>query len=169
MAAHLPVPRTFGEFIHTGQVLAGGGVEVPAWNTGGAGCFARQRALFWQLNDCWPVTSWAVMYSDLQPKAAYYYAKRFFAPRPREHDTEGRRTWRWWGTNDNIIRGGWARPLRRLSSMGGETLWKGAYPAAIPANGSALLRIVRRTSWGGWISEPHMFVRSCASGGGPSR
>jgi len=36
--------------------------------------------LFWQLNDCWPVQSWAVIDSLGQPKAAYYAAKRFYAP-----------------------------------------------------------------------------------------
>lgn len=37
-------------------------------------------ALYWQLNDCWPGTSWAVIDYELLPKAAYYYSKRFFNP-----------------------------------------------------------------------------------------
>ncbi len=36
--------------------------------------------LFWQLNDCWPVQSWAVIDSEGEPRAAYYAAKRFYAP-----------------------------------------------------------------------------------------
>ncbi len=36
--------------------------------------------LFWQLNDCWPVQSWAVIDSEGEPRAAYYATKRFYAP-----------------------------------------------------------------------------------------
>ena len=102
--------------------------------------FRTAGALFWQLNDCWPVTSWAVIDSDLQPKAAYYYAKRFFAPVLVSMTRKGDAL-EVWGTNDtsSAVR---ARLYVVLSSMGGETLWKGAYPARIPANGSAVLRIV---------------------------
>jgi beta-mannosidase len=37
-------------------------------------------ALIWQLNDCWPGTSWSLIDYELLPKAAYYYAKKFFDP-----------------------------------------------------------------------------------------
>jgi beta-mannosidase len=37
-------------------------------------------SLFWQLNDCWPCISWAVIDYDLNPKAGWYYAKRAYAP-----------------------------------------------------------------------------------------
>lgn len=37
-------------------------------------------ALVWQINDCWPVTSWAVIDYHLRPKLAYYTIKRELAP-----------------------------------------------------------------------------------------
>ena len=37
-------------------------------------------ALVWQLNDCWPVTSWAIADYYLRPKHAYYTVKRELAP-----------------------------------------------------------------------------------------
>ena len=36
--------------------------------------------LVWQLNDCWPVTSWASIDYYGRWKALHYYEKRFFAP-----------------------------------------------------------------------------------------
>ncbi|CAL5866023.1 uncharacterized protein PFLUO_LOCUS230 [Penicillium psychrofluorescens] len=33
-------------------------------------------ALVWQLNDCWPVSSWSIADSDLRPKLAYWTVKR---------------------------------------------------------------------------------------------
>ena len=37
-------------------------------------------ALVWQLNDCWPVTSWAIIDSLGTPKPAYYTIKRELEP-----------------------------------------------------------------------------------------
>lgn len=37
-------------------------------------------AIYWQLNDCWPVASWASIDYHGRWKALHYYAKRFFAP-----------------------------------------------------------------------------------------
>lgn len=33
-------------------------------------------ALVWQLNDCWPVSSWSIADSDLRPKLSYWTVKR---------------------------------------------------------------------------------------------
>ncbi len=35
--------------------------------------------LFWQFNDCWPAITWSAIDFYKNPKALYYYAKRFFA------------------------------------------------------------------------------------------
>jgi beta-mannosidase len=37
-------------------------------------------SLYWQLNDCWPVVSWASIDYFGRPKALQYYARRFYAP-----------------------------------------------------------------------------------------
>ncbi|PGH10170.1 hypothetical protein AJ79_05525 [Helicocarpus griseus UAMH5409] len=37
-------------------------------------------ALVWQINDCWPVTSWAIVDYHLRPKHAFYTVKRELGP-----------------------------------------------------------------------------------------
>lgn len=38
-------------------------------------------AVVWQLNDCWPVTSWAAIDGDEHPKPLFYAIRNAFAPR----------------------------------------------------------------------------------------
>jgi len=42
--------------------------------------FRTAGSLFWQLNDCWPVSSWSCVDWERRPKALYYHARRFYAP-----------------------------------------------------------------------------------------
>lgn len=37
--------------------------------------------LYWQLNDCWPVTSWAAVDGEGHPKLMWYATRRFYADR----------------------------------------------------------------------------------------
>ena len=48
------------------------------WGTPGGR--AVSGALVWQLNDCWPVTSWAIADYDAVPKPAWYATRRALAP-----------------------------------------------------------------------------------------
>ncbi len=41
--------------------------------------FRNNGALFWQFNDCCAAISWSAIDHTKQPKALYYYAKRFFS------------------------------------------------------------------------------------------
>jgi len=47
---------------------------------GGPGRYAVAGALVWQLEDCWPVSSWALVDWALRLKPAYYVARRELAP-----------------------------------------------------------------------------------------
>jgi beta-mannosidase len=38
-------------------------------------------SIVWQLNDCWPVTSWAAVDGDERPKPLYYALRQAYAPR----------------------------------------------------------------------------------------
>ena len=45
-------------------------------------------AIVWQLNDCWPVTSWAAIDFEGRPKPLWYALRRAFAPRNLVFATE---------------------------------------------------------------------------------
>jgi beta-mannosidase len=72
-------PRDFDAFVYASQLLQAEAVKY------GVEHFRRNRGrcmgtLYWQLNDCWPVASWASIDYFGRWKALHYFAKRFFAP-----------------------------------------------------------------------------------------
>ncbi len=79
IALHYPMPATLEELVYYGQLNQADGMRF------GIEHFRRLRphtmgTLVWQLNDCWPVQSWAWVDYNLRPKAAWYAAKKFYAP-----------------------------------------------------------------------------------------
>ena len=46
------------------------------WRTNGR----TNGSIIWQINDCWPVSSWAIVDSDIKPKMSYHFVKNSFAP-----------------------------------------------------------------------------------------
>lgn len=79
MAAHFRVPNDFAHWVRVAQLVQGEALKtaITHWRRRK---FKTAGALFWQLNDCWPVVSWSVLDYFGRPKAGYYYAKRAFAP-----------------------------------------------------------------------------------------
>ncbi|MCQ4086615.1 glycoside hydrolase family 2 protein [Saccharibacillus sp. JS10] len=57
-------------------------------------------SLIWQLNDSWPGTSWAIIDYELLPKAAYYYAKKFYHPLLLSLEHEPGEPLKVWAVND---------------------------------------------------------------------
>lgn len=74
-------PNDFDTFIYASQLLQADairyGVEHFRRNRGGDRCMG---AVYWQLNDCWPVISWSSVDYYGRWKALHYFARRFFAP-----------------------------------------------------------------------------------------
>jgi beta-mannosidase len=81
-------PKDFDSFVYLSQVQQAEAIKV------GAEHFRRLRprtmgALYWQLNDCWPVASWSSIDYEGRWKALQYFAARFFADvliSPFHHD-----------------------------------------------------------------------------------
>lgn len=72
-------PTQFPVLLYASQILQAEAIKY------GVEHFRRNRgrcmgAIYWQLNDCWPVASWASIDYWGRWKALHYYAKRFFAP-----------------------------------------------------------------------------------------
>jgi beta-mannosidase len=70
-------PKDFASFVYLSQVQQAEIIKI------GAEHMRRQRprtmgTLYWQLNDCWPVASWASIDYYGRWKALQYYARRFF-------------------------------------------------------------------------------------------
>ncbi len=79
LAAHLPLRTSWKDFLYLAQLNQGFALQT---------CLEHWRmhspetngAIIWQINDCWPVSSWALVDSALQPKLAYHLVKNTFAP-----------------------------------------------------------------------------------------
>jgi beta-mannosidase len=70
-------PKNFESYVYLSQVQQAEIIKI------GAEHLRRQRprvmgSLYWQLNDCWPVASWASIDYYGRWKALQYYAKRFY-------------------------------------------------------------------------------------------
>ncbi len=72
-------PSSFDKFVYASQLLQAQAMQygVEHWRRHRGHCMGT---LIWQLNDCWPVTSWASIDYYGRWKALHYYEKRFYAP-----------------------------------------------------------------------------------------
>ena len=72
-------PRSMELLVYASQLLQAQAMQygVEHWRRHRGRCMG---AVIWQLNDCWPVASWASIDYFGRWKALHYYARRFFAP-----------------------------------------------------------------------------------------
>ncbi len=72
-------PKDFTSLVYASQLMQADAIRygVEHWRRHRGRCMG---AIYWQLNDCWPVVSWSSVDYNLRWKALHYAAKRFFAP-----------------------------------------------------------------------------------------
>ncbi len=76
---HFELPSDFDDWLYITQLMQARAMTVAVeWFRSRPYC---KGALYWQLNDCWPVTSWAAIDGDGHPKPLYYATKQFFQDR----------------------------------------------------------------------------------------
>jgi beta-mannosidase len=80
LEAHLPPPRDFDDWHYLTQVNQARAITL------GVEHFRSHRGvcmgtLVWQLNDCWPVTSWSAIDGDGRRKPLWYALRRAYADR----------------------------------------------------------------------------------------
>ena len=99
LSSYYRYPKDFDSLLYVSQLLQAEAMRhgVEHWRRNRGRCMG---AIYWQLNDCWPVASWASIDYFGRWKALHYYARRFFAPRMVTAKAEGE-TLRLWAHNDS--------------------------------------------------------------------
>jgi beta-mannosidase len=79
MEREYKVPSKFEDYIYVSQILQAEGMKtaIESHRRSMPHCMG---SLYWQLNDCWPVTSWSSVDYYGMWKAFHYQAKRSFEP-----------------------------------------------------------------------------------------
>jgi beta-mannosidase len=109
------------------------------------GARACGGALVWQLNDCWPVSSWAIVDSAGQRKPAWHVIRRALAPlacavRRDALDPSGASAWVMSSLDQPVQ----AQARWTLQTLTGETLDQHEQIVDLPANASSELAVPAR-------------------------
>jgi beta-mannosidase len=146
MAANLGMPSGLEDWVYLSQLLQAEGIRR------GVEALRRSHprstgALYWQLNDNWPVISWSSIDYHGRWKALHYLARRFFSPvlvssvvedSPDPIDLGQRAKVQIWGTSDRL-RETTATLQWSLGRFDGTEVKQGARDVTLPANRSTLL------------------------------
>ena len=155
MLREYPEPRDFASFVYLSQVQQAEAIKV------GAEHLRRNRprtmgALFWQLNDCWPVASWSSIDYFARWKALQYYARRFYSDpliSPFAHD----------GAVDVYIVSDRLQPMAgqmrmRLLDFSGKILLDKTQDVQIPAQSSAVYASLQQNELPGAADQDRTFL-----------
>lgn len=77
LSAHLPIKTEWNDYLYLAQLNQAFALKtcLEYWRTNRR----TTGSIIWQINDCWPVSSWAIVDSDIKPKISYHFVKNSFA------------------------------------------------------------------------------------------
>ncbi|HEX5323718.1 MAG TPA: glycoside hydrolase family 2 protein [Capsulimonadaceae bacterium] len=162
---HHAVPQTLEDLVYYTQINQAEalkhGVEHYRRNKGR--CWGT---LIWQINDCWPVQSWAMVDYLGVPKAGFYASRRFYAPvllslfkAEVENSAEVHLV------NDLLtpIEG---TAIVVVESFEGEVLAKKEFAGSVEANGTALIGKMDLSAANGKERESYVYAEFRSKDGG---
>ena len=78
LSAHLPLTNNWNDYFYLTQLNQAFALKtcLEHWRTNGR----TNGSIIWQINDSWPVTSWAIVDYNSKPKLAYHFVKEIFSP-----------------------------------------------------------------------------------------
>lgn len=146
MLSWFPMPTGFENTLWMSQMLQGMAITyaVEHWRRNVPRCMG---AIYWQLNDCWPVASWASIDYFGRWKAQHYMAKRFFAPvmvsaveDSVKEDVEIH-------ISSDLLKKAKGKLVWTLTDVTGKVLDKGSGTVDIPVNISRKIKTVKLSSF----------------------
>jgi beta-mannosidase len=135
MARDFHVPTSFDDYIYVSQLLQASGMKIAieAHRRAKPNCMGT---LFWQLNDCWSVTSWSAVDYYGRWKAFQYQAKKSFENLMISVVEEGD-FYKVYVVNDNLLSLQGEINLE-LIDFNGKKLWKNNVNTMLPENSSSV-------------------------------
>ena len=113
MEEHVRVPEDFDDWHYVAQLVQARAIRTAAqWHRASAP--RTMGTIVWQLNDCWPVTSWAAIDGDGRRKPLWYELRRAYRDRLLTIQPEGE----WTGP-------GTGGALRLVASNETDATWRG--------------------------------------------
>jgi beta-mannosidase len=138
------VPKDFEEYVYVSQLLQARGMKIAIE--------AHRRAkpycmgtLFWQLNDCWPVTSWSSLDYYGNWKALQYQAKRSFEELLLSVEEESNK-YKVFLVNDSFEKQSGKLELE-LFSFDGKSFWKTSKEITVGENSSTIIYEIPKTEF----------------------
>ncbi len=161
------LPKSFDMTLWLSQILQALGIKyaVEHWRRHMPRCMG---AIYWQLNDCWPVASWASIDSLGRWKALHYFAKQFFAPvLVSGVEDQDRKTVAVHVTSDRM------KPLKAkltwtVTTAAGKVLTTGGKPVALGARTSRRITTLRLAEQLDAVGPRDLIVWLDVSAGGRS-
>jgi beta-mannosidase len=147
MTDNFRLPKDFPSLVYLSMVLQSEGIRygVEHWRR------HKERVagtLYWQLNDCWPVASWASLDYFGRWKALHYAARRFYAPLMLSVDDRGLAEGLY-VTSD--LGESWEGEIRwSLETLEGKALVSGVEQVTVPPYASVCVQTIDLT---GQVSE----------------